>query len=66
MNVRANEKTKKYQFLFSNGDEDVKRYFFISDESTIGVDELGFQESRLDHNGAAAIASGTIIDAYPD
>jgi hypothetical protein len=28
MNLRANEKTKKYQFLFSDGDEDVKRFFF--------------------------------------
>jgi hypothetical protein len=28
MNLRANEKTKKYPFLFSNGDEDVKRFFF--------------------------------------
>jgi hypothetical protein len=24
MNLRANEKTKKYQFLFSNSDEDVR------------------------------------------
>jgi hypothetical protein len=28
MNLRANEKTKKYQFLFSDGDDDVKRFFF--------------------------------------
>jgi hypothetical protein len=28
MNLRANEKTKKYQFLFSNSDDDVKRFFF--------------------------------------
>jgi hypothetical protein len=28
MNLRANEKTKKYQFLFTDGDEDVKRFFF--------------------------------------
>jgi hypothetical protein len=28
MNLRANKKTKKYQFLFSNSNDDVKRYIF--------------------------------------
>jgi hypothetical protein len=28
MNLRANEKTKKCQFLFSSSDDDVKRYIF--------------------------------------
>jgi hypothetical protein len=37
-----------------------------SDESTIGVDELGFRESRLDHNGAAAIASDNAGEVIAD
>jgi hypothetical protein len=27
VNLRANEKTKKYQFFFSNSDKNVKRFF---------------------------------------
>jgi hypothetical protein len=36
------------------------------DESTIGVDKLGFRESRLDHNGAAAIAPGNAGEVIAD
>ena len=52
--------------VLSSGAAENVRTPALSDENTIGVDELGFWESRLDHNGAAAIASGNAGEVITD